>query len=241
MRVAATLLVTSALAITGFALQSPQAAQAKAHKVQTVKADIDGDGRRDSVRIDRIKTSSHYRTTYKVTVKTAKGKKASRKVRVQGSPAGRITKPLVGTADVDGVSGQEIALEIRSEGTSGGSDNTFSILTWRKGRLVLEKPATDVWWAGIDSTLGADWRTFTVFDQVDGVNYALLCAYDSVDSPYPEKGRLTSYGPISSSMWSNGKWQAIPAEQTKAMPDSRCAPDRTPATDPTARLVLTAP
>ncbi len=233
---AASLLLASALTIVGLALQPVDAAQAKTHRVQTVKADVDGDGRRDSVRVDRIRNSSQYRTTYTVTVNTAKGKKVSRTLTMQGSvESGRITKPLIATLNIDGAKGTEIVLRtVLMQNVAMGNQSSYVILTWRKGKLVKEKPAKGTWLARGFTGEGSGYGSSLVFDQVRGVKYSLTCSESDAEH-YDQDGKLYreySYR-LDSSAWRNGKWQPAVTGAVTSVPDGRCEPHRA------ATLVLT--
>lgn len=227
MRKVTSLLIVPALVVTGLVFQPAATAQAKAHLVQTIKADIDGDGRRDSVRVDRLHTSSKYRTTFKVTVKTAKGKTASRTLTVRGSAEyGRITRPLVAAADVDGARGSEIVLRtVVLQDTFMGSRTRYAVLTWRNGKLVKELPATGAWLVG--GYVGEAFANGTslVFDTVDGVKYALTCTASEVDrhdaggKPYREY-----WHQLVSSAWRDGKWQSPITSAATSVADPRCEP-----------------
>ncbi len=115
-------ILAAGLAITGTLLQAPATAEAKTHRVQTGKADVDGDGRGDVIKVYRLANRSKYRATYKIIVKTAKGKRAARILTTTGSAeTGRIKKPLVTVAALDGQAGGELVIKTTASSPEAGS------------------------------------------------------------------------------------------------------------------------
>jgi hypothetical protein len=203
---------------TGIAMQHAPSAVAKTVKVKSVRADIDGDGRKDSVKVYRVKKASDHRTTYRVTVTTAKGKKASRTIVTQGlgGDAARITKPVAGIASLDGVAGAEIVITTtRAEGGS-SSERTFAIFSWRKGKLVREDPASGSWGAGWGDGISSG-SSSLVFDEIGGTHYALRCHDDYIDQVGEQRF-------MDVAAWANGAWQPPVAGPVTATTAPRCDP-----------------
>jgi len=224
MRTKALAILAAGLAITGTVLQAPATAEAKTHRVQTVRADIDGDGRADSIKVYRLANKSKYRTTYKVIVKTAKGKRAARIFTATGSKeTGRITKPLITVAPLDGVAGGELAVRTYHASWSADSSDTFALLSWRKGKLVQEKPATGAWkvWSSGNS-MGSWGGNKFVFDSVDGVKYALNCGDYSYESQDADGNLIvvTEYS-VTISAWQKNAWMVT---ETSNQQNARCNP-----------------
>lgn len=94
---------------------------------RVVKVDVDGDSRKDTVTITRTGT-----TKFKVSVKTASGKKASRTVTSTFANDWGL-EPWRGAAKLDKVKGYELLLA-----TGGGDGYTSVVLTWRKGALLRQ-------------------------------------------------------------------------------------------------------
>lgn len=217
MQTKAIALLIAGLAIAGTVLQAPATAEAKTHRVQTVKADVDGDGRADSITVYRLANKSKYRTTYKVIVKTAKGKRAARILTTTGSKGiGRVTKPLITAAALDGEKGAELV--IKASGKVGSAaDYRFTILTLREGRLVEQASPTGSWKAGFSPGEGVASASWLVFDKVDGVSYSLACHVSLVlNSPIEY-----SYSRAVSA-WAEGSWQ--PGVEA-LVEDPRCYPE----------------
>lgn len=154
------------LIATGFlagSLTSPAQAQPMTASVPTLTAqavtlmktkrvDIDGDGRKDTVRLHKLSTSR-----WRVTVTTAKGKHASKRftstiVRDWGAKS-----PWVGPNRMDGRRGAELPFMIQ-----GGDGAVFRVLTWRKGALVNEpKLSGNSWYVGGPLPEYQSYRFFT--------------------------------------------------------------------------------
>lgn len=128
--------VTASLALVGSLLVAAPASAAghaqtgivKAATAPTVrvKVDVDGDGRKDKVAVKPVGTNR-----YKVIVKTAKKRTASRTITSTIATDWGLTTPYWGAAKIDGVKGHELLLF-----TGGGDGVTNLVLTWRKGKLV---------------------------------------------------------------------------------------------------------
>jgi hypothetical protein len=211
-------ILAAGLAITGTLLQAPATAEAKTHRVQTVKADVDGDGRGDVIKVYRLANKSKYRATYKIIAKTAKGKRAARILTMTGSAeTGRITKPLITVAPLDGQAGSELVIKTTARTKGEWGSFSYTILTLRKGKLVKEASPTGSWRTGFSGSEGYSSSSWLVFDQVDGGNSSLVCTSSEIYGP------PTVYGySMTASAWSDGKWQ--PGVQT-LVNDPRCSPE----------------
>lgn len=102
---------------------------ARAELRQTKHADVDGDGRTDTVRIYDTGTKGD-NTVWKVKVTTATGHADSVSVKI---PSYQSTKPWYGWAKLDGHRGAELLLEPDTDDFA-----TYVVLTWRDGALHRE-------------------------------------------------------------------------------------------------------
>lgn len=107
---------------------------------RSYRADVDGDGRRDTVTIGSAREG-----TLRVSVRTVRGARSS--IDIDQSDFGPLTppRPFHGAADVDGVRGQELFVFYGQ----GAHTPWFKVLTWRSGRLfATREPLTrDTSWA----------------------------------------------------------------------------------------------
>lgn len=217
------LILTLGLAVAGVAFQPPTRAEAATVRVQNLRTDLDGDGRRDIVRVYRVAKKTDYRTVYRVTVLTAKGRKATRTLTVQGSEeTGRITRPLVTTAQLDGVRGRELVIQTMDFARGAWSEQDYTLLTWRRGKLVKQSdPAVGWargWTIGSNGSEGFDTRSWFVFDVVDSVRSWLVCDEAVTYGPPTER----SYS-ITIAVRKDGRWQ-VQGSRTADSPDPRCEP-----------------
>ncbi|HAM44933.1 MAG TPA: hypothetical protein DCM67_07950 [Propionibacteriaceae bacterium] len=107
--------------------------------MKTKRADIDGDGRKDTVRLYKLSASK-----WRVTVDTAKGKHASKRFTSTIARDWGLKSPWVGPNRMDGRPGAELPFMIQ-----GGDGVVFRVLTWRKGRLINEpRLAGAAWYVG---------------------------------------------------------------------------------------------
>ncbi|MFT4219268.1 MAG: hypothetical protein QM611_01950 [Microbacterium sp.] len=93
----------------------------------TAKVDVDGDGRKDRVKVAKTGSSK-----YKVTVKTAKGRTASKTI-TSTAAANWGMHPFWGSARLDKRKGSELLLA-----TGGGDGLSSVVLTWRNNKLVRQ-------------------------------------------------------------------------------------------------------
>ena len=127
--------LTMALALAGAGLAPAPTAVAALPGLaadRTVKVDVDGDGRKDTVKITNPKSER-----YRVSVTTAKGRKASITLTSTiENDWGQ--EPYWGAAKIDQVKGYELLLA-----TGGGDGYTTAVLTWRKNKLVRQAAPKD--------------------------------------------------------------------------------------------------
>lgn len=99
--------------------------QARGDGRVVARRDVDGDGRRDVVRYEVLRDD-----LVQVTVQTAAGRTAAKRLNTQSWPRGRFH----GAAQMDGRPGFELVI-----GTSAGAHTAwFTVLTWRHGDLIRE-------------------------------------------------------------------------------------------------------
>lgn len=126
--------LSGALAPAQAAPQSSKTA-APALTKATVRADMDGDGKTDTLTLakTRVANSTYYFT---LSVRTATGRRASTVVQVPREVTNLAAKDvLVGVAEMDGARGAEVIVD-RSGGV--GDWPYCFVYTMRKGKLVLE-------------------------------------------------------------------------------------------------------
>ena len=132
--------------------QEPIAPQATT-LVKTKRVDVDGDGRKDKVRLYRV-TASRWR----VTVTTATGKRASKTFTSTIASDWGLASPWTNPIRMDGRAGVELPLMV-----AGGDGVVFRVLTWRKGRLVNEpKLGGQSWYVGGPLPEYQSYRFYTV-------------------------------------------------------------------------------
>ncbi|GAB48283.1 hypothetical protein MOPEL_069_00380 [Mobilicoccus pelagius NBRC 104925] len=169
------------------------------------RADVDGDGRRDSV----IQTTSWpvdgTRAHTTLTVKGSAGRTSSVRLGLEVHP--EFDTPWVGVGIVDGKPGADIAIDITDDEVE-----RFRVFTWRSGRLVSLSPPesqrghrTAVWRA-MDGEQPGGYRFFTV----RGVRHVeRLVGSDVRDHPRREfRAVLTTY------RWSKNTWVPVKTRRT---------------------------
>lgn len=158
--------------------------------VATAKVDVDGDGRKDTVKVTKLSSKK-----YKVAVTTATKKKSSITItstikRDWGE------EPYWGAAKLDKVKGHELLLF-----TGGGDGVSVAVLTWRKGELVKQaapkaRSAKYAWYS-----LGGDWgRHGYRFYTKDGKRYVEQFGLFKMGTPRWE-------GTIVTSKWTASGWK----------------------------------
>ena len=197
--VAAALLASSAPAASA----TPATPTAPTPSRVTTRADVDGDGRRDTVELARRRvTPDEY--TFRITVRTATGRRAVRDVLVPNYGDGSLTPEDVwdGTATVDGTPGVEIAVD-RSGGV--GDFPWPHLYTWRAGRLAPAAApgasAGDLGWSVADHftlVAGYDVRT------VKGVRQLTATHLDGRFGA--DRERVTFRGTRVTYRWQHGAW-----------------------------------
>lgn len=192
--------VTVALALTGALVPAstasaaaPEAAPAVPMAVpdRTVKVDVDGDGRKDTVKITTVSSER-----YKVAVTTAKGIKSSIKITstIENDWG---AEPYWGAAKLDKVKGYELLLA-----TGGGDGYTSVVLTWRSNKIVKQaapKARTTKygWYAVGYPELGFGGYRFYTKDGKRYVQQYLLM----------NTGKKRWAGTIVTSRWKSGAWK----------------------------------
>lgn len=186
----------SAFALSGGVLAAAPAAVAAPAlpalaAAKTVKVDVDGDGRKDTVKVTQLSN-----TRYKVAVTTAKGRKASRTITSTINQDWGL-QPYWGAAKLDKVKGYELLLA-----TGGGDGYTSNVLTWRSNKLVRQaapkrRSSTYAWYSlGIP-----DWgRSGYRFYSKNGKRYVEQYTLFKMGTPRWE-------GRIVTSRWKAGAWK----------------------------------
>lgn len=162
--------------------------------VSTGSADIDGDGRGDSLVYERLvdNRGGFMSGVWRLTVHSAAGHSASAKVA-----SSSINDPLVGAALVDGVAGRELVFE-RSE-----DDPRWQIFTWRGNALVADPApvSCDTYLAW--SPCGEEISTNFTFSAINGERYVV--AKDTLAGASEGEVRFNK------SVWRSGKWALVSA------------------------------
>ena len=183
---------TAALALTVAAISTPAQASpvqpaepATPTVLRTVRVDVNGDGKADTVTVTALGG-----TQYELKVVTAKATASVTFTSVADAAAWQVWQ---GAAKLDGVRGNELIV-----GTDGGVGQigALAVYTWRKGSLVAEAapaaPGTPGWWAG-------DSHGFRFFTSGGRAHVDVTDLTGVVTS-----GRSTAK--IVRSVWRNGKW-----------------------------------
>lgn len=197
----------------------------KATLVQTKHADVDGDGRSDTVRIYNAgKKGEHIQ--WKVKVTTATGKVSS---VTFASPGFGEEAPWSGWAKIDGSKGAELLL-------NGYTDDftTYTVLTWRSGKLRIERsPAYPgsakhyIAWASAAETDAGGFRFYTA----SGKRYVNVWYADCPDTPDADTGTCTVN--TKRSVWRSGAWHTV-----KNLPTTRISAKTIHARTPLGALVV---
>lgn len=196
------LAVALVLAGTGPAL-APSPAQAataalKPPAIRIVRVDVDGDGRRDMVTVEKVRSER-----YKVSVTTANGRRAS--VTITSTIENDFgIEPYGGAAKLDQVRGYELLLA-----TWGGDGVGFTVLTWRNNKLVRQaaprnRLSTYDWYVLGYPDLGvAGYRFHTVSGKRYVEQYLLM------------KDGSRWGGVIVTSRWTSSGWTKLKATSVK--------------------------
>jgi hypothetical protein len=178
------------------AMAAPAAPQpAKVVLKQTRHADVDGDGRRDTVRIyDAGKSGEN--TVWRVKVTTAKGRTSSVTIKL---PSYQTTGNLWrGWALLDGSRGAEIILEPHTDDFT-----TYIVLNWRGGALHRElAPGAEKEWVAATETDRSGFRFFTA----SGKRY--VNAWDATCPDQPSRPGMCTVKTVRH-IWRNGAWHKV--------------------------------
>lgn len=194
---------------------APVAAPA-ASSALTSRADVDGDGRRDTITlVRRAVTPDEYR--FRLAVVTASGKRAIRDVLVPNYGDGSLQPAdvWIGTASVDGARGVEMAVE-RS-----GNVGDFPwphLYTWRSGRIVPETaPGAPVGETG--------WTVANHFSLIQGYDIRTVKGRRQVTATVlkgtfdPKRETATFRGTRTTYRWERGTWRKVSTHRTRTLSD----------------------
>jgi hypothetical protein len=103
------------------------------------------------------------------------------------------------------------------------SASSYALLTWRKGKLAQEKPATGKWEASSSNALGSWGDTYFVFDTVDGLKHSLMCQ-SSGHEAYDADGNLITVDEYSMtvSTWQSNAWRVTETPGWTDTENARC-------------------
>lgn len=217
--------LTAPLLIPAHSLAAPLPATPLPQKVtlvQTKHADVDGDGHRDTVRIYNAGKKGE-QVVWKVKVTTASGKTSSLTFT---SPGFGDEAPWYGWAKVDGHRGAELLL-------NGNTDDFFTVtvLTWRGGKLRIEKapafPGTtghDPSWSAATENSPSGFR----FANASGRRYVNVWYAECADY---STGTCTLK--TKRSVWKNAAWRTV-----KTLPTTKISASAAHARSPFGALVI---
>lgn len=172
--------------------------------VQTKHADVDGDGRRDTITVydagRQTDSSTMEWTIWLVRVTTATGRSSSVTFEI---PTYQTTKPWYGWAKIDGRRGAELLFETHSDDGLG-----LEVLTWSKGKLVREGgPAStastaepSAWFAPSEGSLFGGYRLFTSHGKRLVNTWRATC---------PESETGSCVVRTVQSQWHSGSWHRV--------------------------------
>lgn len=183
----------------------------------TSRADVDGDGRRDTIQLNRRRVTADD-CTFRLTVTTARGARAIRDVVVPNYGDGTLQPEDVwnGTAAVDGAPGVELSVD-RS-----GKVGDFPwphLYTWRAGRLV-PAPAPGV------TSGNPGWSVADHFVLVQGYDVRTvkgsrqITATELKGSFGADRERVTFRGTRVTYRWQRGAWVKVGTQRTGALTDA---------------------
>jgi hypothetical protein len=192
---------TAALALTVAAISTPAQASpvqpaepATPTVLRTVRVDVNGDGKTDTVTVTALGG-----TQYELKVVTAK---ATAAVTFSSTDPLESRSVWGGAARLDGVKGAELIVRTSTPDASGG----FAVYTWRKGALVAEAaPASPSsragWWTGDAQAV----RFFTSHGR----------AYVEVAKIASASTNGAHWVKIVRSVWRSGKWVKVSTRSVK--------------------------
>lgn len=203
---AAAALLAPTITVTPASAAPAQLPTAKTGLRKTVRADIDGDGRLDTIRFYALEKSGELRR-WRISVTTASGRSGSMMVRI----ISYIDKPWAGTAAIDGQPGREILLMNTVD-----DFESRIVLTWRSGALHREHSPRgpqssyrgDTWSTPTESDIGG----YLLFS-VDGKRYVKHWQ-SKCPSSYTPDGICTVR--VARSVWRGGDWHfqaKLPAQK----------------------------
>lgn len=181
------------------------------------RVDVDGDLKRDTVRLTRTKVSQD-RYTFRITVTTAKGKRAIRDVHVADYVDGTLTPADIwgGTAHLDGVRGAEIMVD------RGGNVGDFPwphMYTWRNNRIVpAVAPRATV---GDPAWTVADHFTLVAGYDFSTVRGARQVVATELKGRFVNSERLVYSGTRTTYRWAGGTWKPVRTTKTGTLSEDR--------------------
>jgi hypothetical protein len=204
--IAAVLALTSTAGVCQAAPLPVDAHPQKAKLDQTKHADVDGDGRLDTVHTYKMGTKGD-KTTWKVTATTATGKTSSVKFTVPIYPGNKL---WYGWASLDGHRGAELLFDLHTDDFF-----TMAVLTWQGNKLQREMAPTwprgsrhYVSWSAATETSPSGYRFFTT----NGKRFVNVW---SADCPASNTGNCTVK--TLRSVWRNGAWRKSGTVRTTTM------------------------
>lgn len=181
----ATAAAATAVMIAGVGLTTAPAQAARDGKV-VARKDIDGDGRKDTVRFRRLRPDG-----IEVTVQTANGRTVHKRVPTPGF----IQERWHGATRIDGRRGAEIVVLT----DAGAHSLFFTVLTWRGGKLAVERApghGDSTWY-----TDGAVWISAGYKRLVRHNRVSIVSRLVTRSLPHGAwKGRAVTY------RWQHGRW-----------------------------------
>lgn len=178
------------------------------------RADVDGDGRPDTVTLTRRRVTTDW-YTFRITVRTATGRSAVRDVHVADYVSGTLTPFDVwrGTATVDGVRGAEINVD---RGGNVGDAAWPHLYTWRAGRLVpLRSPESTAGWNVADHPASVAGYSFSTKRGRRYVTATQLRGRFAADGTVTYQGTRTTY------RWRRGAWVTVSRARTGTLSEAR--------------------
>lgn len=196
--IAATAVFATVLVNPVASAAAPPVERRESASSRTLKIDVDGDKRKDTVQFTALDD-----TSYRIKVTTAKPKRTvTTTVTVDASDA----SPMwYGAGRLDGAKGAELIV------TAGGMEESiwFDVLTWKKGALVLE--------AAPKSPAGIGWGVYGAGSSWSGYHFFTSKKHRYVDAAdmhgsggLDSKGRYKKVkATIIRSVWKSGKWRTV--------------------------------
>ncbi|MDO5630092.1 MAG: hypothetical protein Q4G43_17400 [Mobilicoccus sp.] len=218
MRTITALLAASAMALTATPAFAAPSTNTRPPAPVVTRADIDGDGRPDTIRVARRSvTDEQY--VFRITVETAAGKRAIRDALVANYDDGSLAPADVwgGTAHLDGVRGAEMLMDL---GGGVGDAPWPHLYTWRNGRII-PAPAPGATAANPAWDTMAHWGRMsgytvsTVKGQRRITVHALTGRFDRTGETVTYRGTHTTY------RWHRGTWQKISTTRSGTLNENK--------------------